>query len=187
MEKDGMGFIGAWIMGKLKWLLVLAAIFGPVSAYIGWTDVDRVNDVLAKGVEGDARIVSATRKKGRRSGTSYYVDLAWKDAAGADRTADEIRVSNAMARTLFRDDRIIVDRVKIKYLPDERSKAGVVLVDDAKEEIELDRFMMYGGAAIGAIGLLGCAFMFGLFSRLRSRPKEEFARDGRAVMGPPGT
>ena len=179
-----MGAIVGWLMGKLKWLLVIAAIGGPVSAYIGWTDVDRVNDVLAKGVESDARITSAVRKKGRKSGTSYYVNLAWKDTTGADRTAEDIRVSHAMAGKLFRDDRIIVNQVKIKYVAGQPDKEGLVIVDDAKEALELDRFMMYGGAIVGAVGLLGCAFVFGLFGRLRSKPKEDLAGE-RGTMGPP--
>lgn len=167
-------------MGKLKWLLVIAAIGGPVSAFLGWQDVDRVNNVLAKGVEGNATIVSAVRKKGRKSGTSYYVNLAWKDASGSDRTASDIRVSNAMAGRLFQNDRIMVDSVKIKYLADQPEKEGLVLVDDAKEEIELDRFMMYGGAIAGAIGLLGCGFVFGLFGRARSKPDETLAGGPRS-------
>lgn len=180
-----MGALGGWLMGKLKWLLVAAAIFGPVSAIVGWTDVDRVNDVVAKGLAAEATIVSAVRKKGRRSGTSYYVNLAWKDASGASRTAEDVRVSNAMAGRLFRNDRIAVDRVAIRYLADQTDKAGVVLVDDVDEELELDRFMMYGGALVGLVGLLGCAWVFGLLGRLRAKPRAEFARDGRTVLGPP--
>ena len=175
-----------WIKGKLKWLVVAAALAGPVFAFIGWTDIDRVNDIVAKGVEGDARITGAVRKKGRRSGTNYYVDLAWKDAKGADQTAQEVRVSNAMAGRLFRDDRIVVDRVRITYLADNPTKEGLVLTDDVNEELGLDRFMMWGGTVIGAIGLLGCALMFGLLGRLRQRPaREDLAGGPRTAMGPP--
>ena len=175
-----------WIKNKLKWLAVAAALAGPVFAVIGWTDIDRVNDIASKGVDGDARITSAVRKKGRKSGTHYYVDLAWKDAKGADQTAQEVRVSTAMAGRLFRDDRIVVDRVRIKYLVDNPSKEGLVLTDDVNEELDLDRFMMWGGAVVAAIGLLGCALMFGLIGRLRQRPpREELAGGPRTAMGPP--
>lgn len=183
-----MGWLGSWLMGKLKWLLVIAAIGGPFFAYTGWTDVDRVNDVLAKGVEGDARIVSAVRKKGRRSGTSFYVNLAWKDASGADRKVEDIRVSNALSGKLFQNDRFDGSKpLKIKYLADASDKDGVVIVDDARESLELDRFMMWGGAIVGLIGLFGCALVFGWFGRLRSKPNERLAGDARAPMGPPAS
>ncbi|TDR87161.1 hypothetical protein [Enterovirga rhinocerotis] len=180
-----MGSIVNWVVGKLKWLLIIAAIGGPVSAFIGWQDVQRVNDVVAKGQEAEATIVSAVRKKGRRSGTSYAVDLAWKDDKGADRTAEEVRVSTALSNRLFRGDRIVVDTVRIKYLADSPGKAGVVLVDDIKEELALDRFMMIGGSIVGLIGLIGCGFIFGLFARLRSKPDESLAGQPRTPMGPP--
>ena len=176
-----MGWIGSWLLGKLKWLLIIAAIGGPISAYIGWEDVARVNNVMDKGVEGDARITSAVRKKGRKSGTSYYVNLAWKDASGADRVAEDVRVSNALAGRLFRNDTIVVNQVKVKYLTDQPDKDGVVIAEDAKESIELDRFMMYGGAIAGAMGLLGCALVFGLLGRLRSKPRDDLAGPERAT------
>lgn len=171
-----------WILGKLKWLLIVAAIGGPVSAYIGWTDVDRVNQVVAKGVETEALITGARSKKGRKSGTSYYVDLAWKDSKGEMQRASDIHMSGAMARRLITDNKIVVDSVKIKHLAELPGKEGVVLVDDASEELDLDRFMMYGGAIAGVVGLIGCAFMFGLFGRRRSRADQAVAggRQGAA-------
>jgi hypothetical protein len=175
-----------WLKQKLKWLLVAMAVAGPVFAVIGWMDVDRVNDVTVRGIEGDALITGAVRKKGRKSGTNYYLNLAWKDGSGADQRAEEVRISHAMAGRLFRDDRIVVDRVRIKYLADNPAKEGLVLLDDVDEELGLDRFMMWGGAIIGIVGLLGCAFMFGLLGRLRQRPpREDLAGGPRSAMAPP--
>lgn len=181
-----MGAIGDWIVGKLKWLFIIAAIGGPVFAFLGWTDVNRVNNVMAKGVEAEARITSAVRKKGRRSGTSYYVNLAWKDASGTEHTADDIRVSTALAGRLFQNDRFDSSRpVRIKYLADQPDKDGVVIVADAKESLQTDQFMLYAGGIVGAVGLFGCALVFGLLGRSRSKPKEGLAGGERPVMGPP--
>lgn len=170
-----------WIFGKLKWLLIVAAIGGPVSAYMGWTDVDRVNQVVAKGVETEALITGATRKKGRKSGTSYYVDLTWKDSKGEVQRTSDIHMSGAMARKLIRDDKIVVDSVRIKHLAELPGKEGVVLLDDASEELDLDRFMMYGGAIAGMIGIIGCALVFGLFNRRRSRYAETATGSGQGA------
>lgn len=142
-------------------------------------DVDRVNQVVAKGVETEALITGATRKKGRKSGTSYYVDLAWKDSKGEMQRASDIHMSGAMARKLIRDDKIVVDSVRIKHLADLPGKEGVVLVDDASEELDLDRFMMYGGAIASVIGMISCAFMFGLFGRRKSRYAEAATGSGQ--------
>ncbi len=148
----------AWLVGKIRWLLLIAAVGGPGMAYLGWSDQNRIKEVEEKGVEAVASIEGATRRKGRRSGTSYSVNLAWKDQKGQVQKAEKISVSQAFAAQIIRDDKIVRDTLKIKYLPDELD-ASPVIVEDAQRQEENDAFMMQAGLGAGALGIVGSGIM----------------------------
>ncbi len=167
------GIVG-WITGKIKWLLLIAAIGGPVLAFFSWQDGERVRTIAAKGIEAQASVEGATRTKRRRGGTSYSVDLAWKDAAGKDRSAEKVSVSNEFANRIVRNDKLTVDTLKIKYLPDEPGKDAVIIADDAARQADQDSEMIYVGAGAGAIGILGSGLFF-LLGRRRSEGEEQAA------------
>lgn len=167
------GIVG-WITGKIKWLLLIAAIGGPVLAFFSWQDGERVRTIAAKGIEAQASVESATRTKRRRGGTSYSVDLAWKDAAGKDRSAEKVSVSNEFANRIVRNDKLTVDTLTIKYLPDEPGKDAVIIADDAARQADQDSEMIYVGAGAGAIGILGSGLFF-LLGRRRSEGEEQAA------------
>jgi len=161
------GLIG-WIAGKIKWLLLIAAVGGPVLAFMSWQDGERVKKVAAEGIEAQASVEGATRTKRRRSGTSYTVDLAWKDAAGQDRTADKVSISHQFASRIIANDKLTVDTVPIKYLAGEQGKDSVIIRDDADKQADLDHEMIYVGGGAGIIGILGSGFWFLLGRRRRS-------------------
>jgi hypothetical protein len=120
------------------------------------------------------RSKGATRTKRRRGGASYSVDLAWKDAAGKDRTAEKISISSEFANRIIRNDKLTVDVLKIKYLPDEPGKDAVIIADDANKQADQDSEMIYVGAGAGAIGILGSGLFF-LLGRRRSEGEEQAA------------
>lgn len=167
------GIVG-WITGKIKWLLLIAAIGGPVLAFFSWQDGERVRKIAAQGIEAQASVEGATRTKRRRGGTSYSVDLAWKDAAGKDRTAEKISVSTQFANRIIANDKLTVDSLKIKYLPDEPGKDAVIIADDAAKQADQDSEMIYVGAGAGAIGIVGSALFF-LLGRRRQENEEQAA------------
>jgi hypothetical protein len=163
------GIIG-WIAGKIKWLLLIAAVGGPVVAYMSWQDGERVKKVVAEGIEAQASVEGATRTKRRRSGTSYTVDLAWKDASGQDRKAEKVSISHQFANRIISNDRLTVDTLPIKYLATEQGKDSVIIRDDADQQADLDHEMIYVGAGAGIIGILGSGLWFLLGRR---RPEAE--------------
>lgn len=165
------GIIG-WIAGKVKWLLLIAAIGGPFMAYMSWQDGERVKKVVAEGVETQASVEGATRTKRRRGGTSYTVDLAWKDASGQDRTAEKVSISHQFASRIISNDRLTVDALPIKYLPGEQGKDSVIIRDDADKQADLDHEMIYVGAGAGVVGILGSGLWF-LLGRRRSAARTE--------------
>jgi hypothetical protein len=153
----------AWLVGKIRWLMLVAAVGGPVMAYLGWSEAARIKDVEQQGVEATAVIDGATRRKGRRSGTSYSVDLAWKDAKGVAQKVEKISISQSFAGQIIRDDKIVRNTVKIKYLPDALDSKPVI-IEDAQRQEESDTFMMQAGLGVGALGIVGSLLML-LFRR----------------------
>jgi hypothetical protein len=154
----------AWLGGKLKMLFGIAAIGGPVMAFLGWQDHNRIQQVETEGVEATASIEGATRKKSRRGGTTYSIDLAWKDDKGQPRAAKGLTISTGFANQIIRDDKIVRRTLKVKYLMADPDVNPIVVEDKSRQE-ESDTFMMQAGAGAGAVGLIGVALMLMLGRR----------------------
>jgi hypothetical protein len=162
-----MTSVYAWIIDRLRWLCLGAAIIGVVLAYGGWSDASRIRDLEANGLEATAAIESATRTKRRRGGESYALKLTWRDAQGTVRTAERVTVSNEFARRMIRDDKIVLDRVRIKYLRDSTIDSEPIVLDDAGRQEEKDEFMLTVGLAMAGGGAVGFLLMFLLSGRRR--------------------
>lgn len=154
-----------WILGKLKSLCLIAAIGGPALAGYMWWDAEHIKDVEARGIEATATIDGATRTKRRRGGTSYDVNLAWKDQRGEARTATAVSISTAFATQIIRDEKIVRDNVKIKYLADDL-EAKPILIEDADRQASTDQELIWVGAGAGAVGFIG-SLLFLLGGRRR--------------------
>jgi hypothetical protein len=162
-----MDGIFAWIVDRLRWLFLAATVGGVALVNIGWTDSAHMRDVAANGVEATATIESATRTKRRRGGESYALKLAWRDAKGSPQTADGVWISRTFARRIVRDNAIVADTVRIKYLPDAPDGAPVVL-DDAAAQEDTDDFMLTAGIGLAGGGAVGALIMFLVPRRRRS-------------------
>jgi hypothetical protein len=159
-----------WLFGKLKWLLLIAAVGGPALAFFCWQDGERRKDVMAHGVDATAAIDGATRTKGRRGGTTYKIDLTWTDAQGNTQTAKEVSVSSSFANRIIVDNKITVDSTRIRYLADGSDKPNLIVSDDETNQEETDQAMVYVGAGAGLIGLIGSGLIFGLGRRRQPQP-----------------
>ena len=59
-----------WLVGKIKWLFLIAMFGGPFMAYTSWQDGEHIKTVAEKGVATEALVKGATKTKRRRGGTS---------------------------------------------------------------------------------------------------------------------
>jgi hypothetical protein len=160
----------AWLFGKVRMLFGLAAIGGPIMAFLGWQDVQRIDQLEKDGIEAVAVIDGATRKKSRRGGTTYSVNLVWKDAQGGERKVEGLSISQGFAGQIIRGDKIVRDAVKVKYLAGDPDISPIIVEDKNRQE-ESDTFMMQGGLVAGGIGIAGS----GLLLLLARRRKEQAA------------
>jgi hypothetical protein len=160
-----MDRIFAWIVDRLRWLLLGATGLGLVLAYMGWSDSSRIHDIQTNGVEATARVEGATRVQRRRGGESYSLKITWQDAKGATRSADKVTVSSTYARRHISGNTITLDTVRIKYLPDDAETKPIVLDDVGRQE-DSDEFMLTLGIGLAGGGAVGSLLMF-LFTRRR--------------------
>lgn len=159
------GFL-AWIVDRVRWLLLGAVGLGILFVYWGWSDTTRIREVEANGAEAIARIEGATRSKRRRSGAeSYTLKLSWRDAKGAVQTHDGVTISNTFARLIIVNDNIVRDTVRIRYLPDAPIDSMPIVLDDRNRQQGDDDFMIWLGAGIAGVGAVGSGLMFMLGRR----------------------
>lgn len=165
-----LGSIGAWIVGKLKYLLLIAAVGGPIMAWSSWEDGQRRREVEATGQTASASVDGATRTKRRRGGTSYKVHLSWTDTTGKTHSARDVSISHGLANRIIVADQIQVDTLPIKYLVDTSGNTlgtseNVIVVDDESYQLKSDDELIYVGIAAGLVGALGSALLFWLGRR----------------------
>ncbi len=157
----------AWVVDRIRWLMLGAAGLGAVLVYLGWSDAARIRDVETNGIETVARIEGATRRKGRRSGESYSLKLVWRDNKGAVQTHEKVNISSTFARQIIANDRIVRDAVRIKYLPDATIDSVPIVLEDVARQEESDDFMMKLGAGLAGVGVIGSGLFFLIGRRRR--------------------
>jgi hypothetical protein len=111
-----------FIARRLKWFALLAALSPVAVGPMEYVSVLDTNEMRTDGIETTAEIEGGTRTKRRRSGTSFSINLSWKDQSGATRTAEKVHIADK----IIRNDALVVDTIKIKYLPNQPEKAPVV-------------------------------------------------------------
>jgi hypothetical protein len=158
----------AWIMKRVKILLWVMAV-SPL-LLVGFSLFDTYyaypikKEIFDKGTETMASVEGGTRSKRRRSGTSFSVNLAWKDKSGAPRSAEKVSISTTLADKLIKNDALIVDALKIKYLEGDAEATPLVLADMASTGPNAPlglEFALY----LLPVALIGGGILFGLRRR----------------------
>jgi hypothetical protein len=160
-----------WLAGKIKWLFVLVAIGGPFAAYSGWEKSNRIERIQSEGVEATAAVTGAVvrEKRGRIKG--YELNLAWKNAQGATRSAQRVPISPAFGKQVIRDRKLTVATVRVKYLAGKTDIKPLVVMDIA-QQVSTAKEMVPVGLIGGLIGLLGSIGFFLHGRRQRSQDLE---------------
>jgi hypothetical protein len=123
----------AWLLRRVKLGLGLLAL-SPVlvlgfSLYDANVVYPQRKELFDKGTVVSADVEGGTRTKRRRSGTSFSVNLSWKDKAGKTRTAEKVSISRVLADRIIQNDVLTVDTMKIKYLEGD-AEAGIYVLAD---------------------------------------------------------
>jgi hypothetical protein len=157
-----------WLFRRIKWV-ALATVFLPfLFGYAIYTTTIDTNEMLKDGVETVAQIDGGKRRTGRRSGTSFSLNLTWKDQAGRSRTATSVSIPRELADKIIIDDLLTVDTLKIRYLPNDSSRKPV-LADSVGQGGDPIQAGLTAGAATLPISLLGLVVFW--FLRRRDQRK----------------
>jgi hypothetical protein len=115
-----------WILRRIKWAALALLALPFLFAFISYTTTADTNEMLQDGVETVAQIEGGKRRTGRRSGTSFSLNLTWQDAQGKPRSATGVTIPRALADRIIVDDMLTIDTLKIRYLPNDTSKNPVL-------------------------------------------------------------
>lgn len=148
-----------WLFGRIRWILIIAALGGPVFAYLGYNTQNEIKHLKENGEVTMAFLDGLTMISKRRSGDSYEADIIWIDTAGNEQSETGIKIDGDFAKTLFSGDALVVDQVEIVYLPDAPDMKPH-LTGSLDGEKETAKLMFFGGIIAGVIGIIGTALMF---------------------------
>ena len=159
-----------WLVGKLKFLFIIAAVGSPFMAYVDWDDANRIKTIQEKGIETISTVTGGTISKKRGRMVGCRLKLSWNDAKGSVRNADSVSISKSFGERIIRDGKLRVSSVPIKYLADKEDVIPLVIPDMATQQ-QNDKVMIPLGIAGGLVGVIG-TFAFFFFGR-RRRPEPD--------------
>lgn len=161
----------SWILSRLKWIGLLAGLSPFIVSGLEYNSASIASEFAKSGVEVDAEVDGGTRTKRRRTGTSFTLDLSWKDKAGKVQRAEKVSIPRDIADRIIANDQLTVDKIKILYLPDAPHRAPVVASANARHVAEPGSAALKMFGAFIPVGLIGG----GLFWFLRRRERQAAA------------
>jgi hypothetical protein len=141
------------MMSKLKLVAIVALIAGPIVAFLGFKEKQRVERIEKDGIEAVGVPTSGILKKGRKGAKTYKVTVEYPDAKGAPQTK-EFEVTGKFFESISSGDQITAETVTLKMLPDQPDQAFIVGGSSD------DRAMFPVGIGAFVIGAAGTAFLF---------------------------
>lgn len=149
------GLLDNTIFDHVRLCFFLLILFGPLFALAGWESQHRVDDILRRGATTEAAVTGS--KVIRHKGTTYTLDLAWRDARGTAYRIEALSVSAAYFNQVSRMGP--APTIRITYLTDRAaSRRSVALTDDPGWSSEGSR-MIPAGLIPGLLGLAGTVVM----------------------------
>lgn len=148
MGKDWSG--AAYLVGRISvWLGLALVLVGLAKTTILYVQSHRGLETLAT-IESTA---------GRGFGTGGWVDLSWRDAAGATRQAAGVPVTSGLGRKLRLGSALARSHLRIRYQPN-TERPSILVIEDVPEQIKSAAALSIAGfLAITAGSLLVLAMM----------------------------
>ena len=148
MRKDWDG--AAHLVGRMSvWLGLVLVLFGFARAATLYAQSHRGLETLAT--------IDSTASSRMVSGG--WIDLTWRDDAGAIKRASAVQVSSSLARKLRLGSALARTHLRIRYLPDD-DRAAVLVVEDIPERMKSAAGLTIAGfVAISAGSLLVLSLM----------------------------
>ncbi len=140
------------MLSRLKYVALLGILAGPVLAFMGWKEKQKLAVIEQDGVTVPAEIESGEMTKRKRTKT-YKLTVGYKPQGASEVIHKEFTVKKAYVDMHVNDDTIKDTHAEVRYLPSDPQQA--VLVGGSTDAAA----MLPVGGAWGLIGLLTGAFM----------------------------
>ena len=178
---QGRGTVFASLAAKIRWLLILAPVLGPVVLVGGLWHTSQTRDVLANGLETSAIIEGGNRDWSTRRGEQFMLTLAWTDSTRQKYRIENHYISSDFAAKIVtplqqagRNDSgpkpaygLLRGSALIRYAAD-RPDAPIILEDAAyRQGADYDEVRF--GIIISLIGVVCAAIYFIYFIRRHRR------------------
>lgn len=142
-------------MSRLKLVAIVALVAGPIVAYVGFKEKQRIGKIEKEGVEVVGVPTGGEERKGRKGGKTYKVTVAYPLTGNTlPPQSKEFKVTSEFFKSISSGDQITVDTVKVKMLKDQPDEA--IIVDGSDD----DRALFPIGLGAFALGGIGTAVMF---------------------------
>jgi len=142
-------------MSRLKLAAIIGVVVGPILAYTGFKEKQRIGKIEKDGVEVAGVPMSGEMRKGRKGGKTCTIKVIYPSADGKGApTTKDFKVKSAFFESISAGDQITADTVKVKMLPDQPEEAYIV---DGSDD---DRAMFPVGVGVFVLGGIGTAMMF---------------------------
>lgn len=138
---------------RFKLIAILALVVGPIMAFLGFKEKQRIGKIESDGVEVVGVPIGGEMKKGRKGAKTYTITVMYPDGKGAPLRKD-FKVKRAYFESISEEDSITADTVPVKFLADQPDEAIIVGGSDD------DRLMFPVGIGAFILGGVGTIFMF---------------------------
>lgn len=151
---DGKKRLGSdGVVSRLKLVAVVALVAGPVVAFLGFKEKQRIEKIEKSGVEVVGEPQGGEMRKGRRGAKTYKLQVKYPDTKGGS-TTKEFKVTRKFFESISSGDSITAETVPVKLLADQPDEAIIVGGSDD------DRAMFPVGIGAFVLGGVGTAIMF---------------------------
>jgi hypothetical protein len=162
--------MGNWLW-QWKWAFVIAIFAGPAFAYYSYDTANRIERVMAEGAPFQAVVTGGEERTGRRGSRSYSLDVQWANSSGEVQT-QTFDISSDYANQIFVGDYVNIETVEVRHLASE-TENPLVLVPDARHQIEENRLFQWLGIAAGILGLIISPIWFWLERRFSKKQEDD--------------
>lgn len=164
------GLMENTVFGRVHLMFFMAIVMGPIVAGFSWQNQKRVDDVLMRGTVAEAIVTSYKATHGK--GTTYSLDIVWRDTQGAERRVEGFVVSGGFYNRVTSSRQPA--KIRIAYLAEETTSARrtVAPYDHARNADGAGLMRMF--LLMGLVGVIGTAIM--TLWRNRRLRRERLAR-----------
>lgn len=141
---------------KFKLIAVIALLAGPIMAFMGYQDQQRLAALEKDGVTVPGFIEGGEWKRGKKGSKSYSFDVSYTPQSGAPQK-QSFKINSDFFKAHATEQEVTDPNCQVRYLASDPKNAIVI-------GGSTDITALFGvGIGAAVIGLLGCGYLFFMY------------------------